>query len=72
MNKLVTIFYTAIYLITAYGRKALIIITAFLSAVFLGMSLEAWNESYAIASLLFMLTMIVSIGRYYDRKDAEA
>lgn len=69
MNKLVTLFYTSVYLATTYGRKALIIITAFLSAVFLGMSLEAWNESYAIASLLFMLTMIVSIGRYYDSKE---
>ena len=72
MNKLVTLFYTAVYLITEHGRKALIIITAFLSAVFLGMSLEAWNESYAVVSLLSMLVMIISVGRYYDSKDEEA
>ena len=35
MDKLVTAFYVAVYLIVTYGRKALIILTAFLSVVFM-------------------------------------
>ena len=69
MDKLVTIFYTAVYLITEYGRKALIILTAFLSVVFMAMGLN--NEHCFTMSLIFMLAMIIAICRYYDSKYAE-
>ena len=69
MNKLVTIFYTAVYLITEYGRKALIIITAFLSVAFAAVGI---NNGYCFTlSLVFMLSMIIAICRYYDCKYAE-
>ena len=69
MDKLVTVFYTAIYLITAYGRKALIIITAFLSVAFAAVGI---NNGYCFTlSLVFMLAMIIAICRYYDCKYAE-
>ena len=69
MDKLVIAFYTAIYLITEYGHKALIIITAFLSVVFAVVSI---NNGYCFTlSLVFMLSMIIAICRYYDCKYAE-
>lgn len=69
MDKLVIAFYTAIYLITEYGHKALIIITAFLSVVFAVVSI---NNGYCFTlSLVFMLAMIIAICRYYDCKYAE-
>ena len=69
MDKLVTIFYTAVYLITEYGRKALIIITAFLSVAFAAVGI---NNGYCFTlSLVFMLSMIIAICRYYDCKYAE-
>ena len=69
MNKLVTIFYTAVYLITEYGRKALIIITAFLSVAFAAVGI---NNGYCFTlSLVFMLAMIIAICRYYDCKYAD-
>ena len=69
MDKLVTIFYTAVYLITEYGRKALIILTAFLSVVFMAMGLN--NDHCFTMSLIFMLAMLIAICRYYDSKYAE-
>ena len=69
MNKLATIFYTAVYLITEYGRKALIIITAFLSVAFAAVGIN--NGYYFTLSLVFMLSMIIAICRYYDCKYAE-
>ena len=69
MNKLATIFYTAVYLITEYGRKALIIITAFLSVAFAAVGI---NNGYCFTlSLVFMLAMIIAICRYYDSKYVE-
>ena len=66
MDKLVTIFYTAVYLITEYGRKALIIITAFLSVAFAAVGI---NNGYCFTlSLVFMLAMIIAICRYYDSR----
>ena len=68
MDKLATIFYTAVYLITEYGRKALIIITAFLSVAFAAVGI---NNGYCFTlSLVFMLAMIIAICRYYDCKYA--
>lgn len=69
MDKLVVAFYTAVYLITEYGRKALIIITAFLSVVFAVVSIN--NGYYFTLSLVFMLAMLIAICRYYDCKYAE-
>lgn len=69
MNKLATLFYTAVYLITEHGRKALIIITAFLSVAFAAVGI---NNGYCfMLSLVFMLAMIIAICRYYDCKYAE-
>lgn len=69
MDKLVTIFYTAVYLITEYGRKALIIITAFLSVAFAAVGI---NNGYCFTlSLMFMLAMLIVICRYYDCKYAD-
>ncbi len=69
MDKLVIAFYTAVYLITEYGRKALIIITAFLSVAFAAVGI---NNGYCfMLSLVFMLAMIIAIYRYYDCKYAE-
>ena len=69
MDKLVTVFYTAIYLITASGRKALIIITAFLSVAFAAVGI---NNGYCFTlSLVFMLAMLIAICRYYDSKYVE-
>ena len=69
MNKLATIFYTAVYLITEYGHKALIIITAFLSVAFAAVGI---NNGYCFTlSLVFMLAMIIAICRYYDCKYAD-
>lgn len=69
MDKLVIAFYTAVYLITEYGRKALIIINAFLSVVFMAMGLN--NNHCFTMSLIFMTAMIIAICRYYDSKYAE-
>ena len=69
MDKLVIAFYTAVYLITEYGHKALIIITAFLSAVFAAVGIN--NGYYFTLSLVFMLAMLIAICRYYDCKYAE-
>lgn len=69
MDKLVIAFYTAVYLITEYGRKALIILTAFLSVVFMAMGLS--NDHCFTMSLIFMLAMIIAICRYYDSKYVE-
>lgn len=69
MDKLVIAFYVAVYLITEYGRKALIIITAFLSVAFAAVGI---NNGYCfMLSLVFMLAMIIAIYRYYDCKYAE-
>lgn len=69
MNKLATLFYTAVYLITEYGHKALIIITAFLSVAFAAVGI---NNGYCFTlSLVFMLAMIIAICRYYDSKYVE-
>ena len=69
MDKLVTIFYTAVYLITEYGHKALIIITVFLSVAFAAVGI---NNGYCFTlSFVFMLAMIIAICRYYDCKYAE-
>lgn len=69
MDKLVTAFYTAVYLITEYGRKVIIIITAFLSVVFAAIGI---NNGYCFTlSLVFMLAMLIAICRYYDSKYAE-
>ncbi len=69
MDKLVTIFYTAVYLIVTYGRKALIVLSALLSAVFAAAGI---NNGYCFTlSLVFMLAMIIAICRYYDCKYAE-
>lgn len=69
MDKLITIFYTAVYLITEYGRKALIIITAFLSVAFAAVGI---NNGYCFTlSLMFMLAMLIVICRYYDSKYAD-
>lgn len=64
MDKLVTAFYTAVFLITEYGRKALIVLSALLSAVLLGMQ-------YVTFSLLAVFVMLIAICRYYDCKYAE-
>ena len=69
MDKLVIAFYTAVYLITKYGRTAIIIITAFLSVVFAVVSIN--NGYYFTLSLVFMLAMLIAICRYYDCKYAE-
>lgn len=69
MDKLVTVFYVAVYLIVTYGRKALIILTAFLSVVFMAMGLN--NNHCFTMSLIFMLAMIIAICRYYDSKYAD-
>lgn len=69
MNKLVTLFYTAVYLATTYGHKALIILTAFLSVVFMAMELN--NDHCFTMSLIFMLAMLIAICRYYDSKYAD-
>ena len=69
MDKLITAFYVAVYLIVTYGRKALIILTAFLSVVFMAMGLN--NEHCFTMSLLCMTVMIVAICRYYDCKYAD-
>ena len=69
MDKLVIAFYTVVYLITEYGRKALIIITAFLSVAFAAVGI---NNGYCFTlSLMFMLAMLIAICRYYDSKYAE-
>lgn len=69
MNKLATIFYTAVYLITEHGRKALIIITAFLSVAFAAVGI---NNGYCFTlSFVFMLAMLIAICRYYDSKYVE-
>lgn len=69
MDKLVIAFYTAIYLITEYGRTAIIIITAFLSVAFAAVGI---NNGYCFTlSLVFMLSMIIAICRYYNCKYAE-
>lgn len=69
MDKLVIAFYTAVYLITEYGRKALIIITAFLSVAFAAVGI---NNGYCFTlSLVFMLAMLIAICRYYDCKYAD-
>ena len=69
MDKLVIAFYTAVYLITEYGRTALIIITAFLSVAFAAVGI---NNGYCfMLSLVFMLAMIIAICRYYDCKYAD-
>ena len=69
MDKLVIAFYTAVYLITEYGRKVIIIITAFLSVAFMAMGLS--NNHCFTMSLLCMTVMIIAICRYYDCKYAE-
>lgn len=69
MDKLVIAFYVVVYLITEYGRKALIIITVFLSVAFAAVGI---NNGYCFTlSLVFMLAMIIAICRYYDCKYAE-
>lgn len=69
MNKLATLFYTAVYLITEYGRKVIIIITAFLSVAFAAVGI---NNGYCFTlSLVFMLAMLIVICRYYDSKYKE-
>lgn len=69
MDKLITAFYVAVYLITEYGRKAIIVLTAFLSVVFMAMGLS--NDHCFTMSLIFMLAMIIAICRYYDSKYAD-
>lgn len=66
MDKLVIAFYTVVYLMTEYGRTAIIIITAFLSVVFAVVSIN--NGYYFTLSLVFMLAMLIAICRYYDSK----
>ena len=69
MDKLITAFYVAVYLIVTYGRKALIILTAFLSVAFAAVGI---NNGYCFTlSLVFMLAMIIAICRYYNCKYAE-
>lgn len=66
MDKLVIVFYVTIYLIITYGLKALIILTALLSVVFMVMGLN--NDHCFTMSLIFMLAMLIAICRYYDSK----
>ena len=69
MDKLITAFYVAVYLIVTYGRKALIILTAFLSVAFAAVGI---NNGYCFTlSLMFMLAMLIAICRYYDSKYAD-
>ena len=69
MDKLITAFYVAVYLIVTYGRKALIILTAFLSVAFAAVGI---NNGYCFTlSLVFMLAMLIAICRYYDCKYAD-